>query len=217
MTALPDAGTVADTLLLSDAQLRQSRLDLSRAELPPHLRPGASMSVLDITEFYGETTGGIRTYLREKTAYVEAHREFRQVLVLPGPRDALTQTDGVRCYRLQGPKVPRQAPYRFMLAMRTNRKITVHEQPDVIEVGSPGFVPWIVRLAARGLDIPAVAFFHSNFPRVFAPFPEQARGLRRAMSELPGTTSDTSTGPSRIRSSARSSRPTTSGPPASTG
>lgn len=184
MTALPDAGTVADTLLLSDAQLRQSRLDLSRAELPPHLRPGASMSVLDITEFYGETTGGIRTYLREKTAYVEAHRELRQVLVLPGPRDALTQTDGVRCYRLQGPKVPRQAPYRFMLAMRTNRKITVHEQPDVIEVGSPGFVPWIVRLAARGLDIPAVAFFHSNFPRVFAPFPEQARGLRRAMSEL---------------------------------
>jgi alpha-1,6-mannosyltransferase len=41
-----------------------------------------------------------------------------------------------------------------------------------------------VRLAARGLDIPAVAFFHSNFPRVFAPFPERARGLRRAMSEL---------------------------------
>ena len=184
LTAIGDVGDVADTLLLPDATLRRSRLDLSEAVLPPHLRPEASLSVLDITEFYGETTGGIRTYLREKTAYVEAHRDLRQVLVLPGPRDALTETDGVRCYRLQGPKVPRQAPYRFMLAMRTNRKIAVHERPDVIEVGSPGFVPWIVRLAARGLDIPAVAFFHSNFPRVFAPFPERAVGLRRVMSEL---------------------------------
>ena len=64
--------------------------------------------------------------------------------------------------------MPTQDPYRFMLATRTNRRIALHERPDVIEVGSPGFVPWIVRLAARGLDIPAVAFYHSNFPRVFS-------------------------------------------------
>ena len=140
--------------------------------------------MLDITEFYGETTGGIRTYLREKAAYVEARAGLRQVLVLPGPRDALSQGDGVRCYRLEGPRVPTQAPYRFMLATRTNRRIAVHERPDVIEVGSPGFVPWIVRLAARGLDIPAVAFYHSNFPRVFSPFPERANALRRAFYDL---------------------------------
>jgi alpha-1,6-mannosyltransferase len=140
--------------------------------------------VLDITEFYGETTGGIRTYLREKTRYVEAHPQFRQTLVLPGPRDALSQSEGVRCYRLEGPRVPTQDPYRFMLATRTNRRIALHERPDVIEIGSPGFVPWIVRLAARGLDIPVVAFYHSNFPRVFSPFPERANGFRRAMYDL---------------------------------
>jgi alpha-1,6-mannosyltransferase len=71
-----------------------------------------------------------------------------------------------------------------MLATRTNRRIAVHERPDVIEVGSPGFVPWIVRLAARGLDIPTVAFYHSNFPRVFAPFPERANAFGRAMFDL---------------------------------
>jgi alpha-1,6-mannosyltransferase len=175
---------VADALFLPDAQLRASRLDLSRITLPPRLRPGSALGVLDITEFYGETTGGIRTYLREKAQYVEAHRDLRQVLVLPGPRDALTESDGVRCYRLQGPLVPRQAPYRFMLATRTNRRIAVHERPDVIEVGSPGFVPWIVRLASRGLDVPVVAFYHSNFPRVFSPWPERATAVRRAMHDL---------------------------------
>jgi alpha-1,6-mannosyltransferase len=175
---------IADAIFLPDAQLRASRLDLSHLRLPAVLRPGAVRSVLDITEFYGETTGGIRTYLREKAAYVEARASLRQVLVLPGPRDALSQGDGVRCYRLEGPRVPTQDPYRFMLATRTNRRIAVHERPDVIEVGSPGFVPWIVRLAARGLHIPAVAFYHSNFPRVFAPFPERSGGVRRAFHDL---------------------------------
>lgn len=176
--------TLADAIFLPDALLKNSRLDLSRLQLPPPLRPAARRSVLDITEFYGETTGGIRTYLRQKAGYVEAHSDLRQVLVLPGPRDAISGADGVRCYRLEGPRVPTQRPYRFMLATRTNRRIAVHERPDVIEVGSPGFVPWIVRLAARGLDIPAVAFFHSNFPRLFSPFPERANGFGRALYDL---------------------------------
>ncbi len=175
---------IADSIFIPEAEVRASRMDLSSLTLPPVLRPRAKRSVLDITEFYGDTTGGIRTYLRQKALFVEAHPELRQVLVLPGARDALSQSDGVRCYRLEGPRVPTQDPYRFMLATRTNRKIALHERPDVIEVGSPGFVPWIVRLAARGLDIPAVAFYHSNFPRVFCPFPDRASGFPRAMYDL---------------------------------
>ena len=175
---------VADTLFLSDAQLRASRLDLSATGFPPRLRPASHLGVLDITEFYGDTTGGIRTYLREKATYVEAHPQYRQVLALPGARDAMSQSDGVRVYRLRGPTVPTQAPYRFMFATRSNRRIVTHERPDVIEVGSPGLVPWIVRLAARGLDIPVVAFYHSNFPRVFSPWPERAPWWQRAMHDL---------------------------------
>lgn len=181
---MPAAPALADALFLRDPQLEVSRVDLSRLPLPPRLRPGAALSVLDVTEFYGDTTGGIRTYLREKAAYVEAHPALRQVLVLPGPRDALTESGGVRCYRLQGPRVPGAAPYRFMLATRTNRRIVKHERPDVIEVGSPALVPWIVRLAARGTDARVVAFYHSNFPRLFSPSPEGASGLRRSLHDL---------------------------------
>jgi alpha-1,6-mannosyltransferase len=179
--ALP---SVAERVYLTDAALRSSTVDLSHMVLPPVLRPDARLSVLDITEFYGDTTGGIRTYLRQKSAYVEARADLRHVVVLPSPRDHVAQSEGVRSYRLQGPKVPKQAPYRFMLATRTNRRIALHERPDVIEIGSPGFVPWITKLATRGLDIPLVAFWHSNFPRVFAPFPERAHAPQRALWDL---------------------------------
>ena len=59
----------------------------------------------------------------------------------------------------------------------------LHERPDIIELGSPGFAPWIAAQAARGLDAPMIAFFHSNFPRIFNPFPERSSGMRRFATE----------------------------------
>jgi alpha-1,6-mannosyltransferase len=152
--------------------------ELSAIGLPEPLRAHAELGVLDITEFFGETSGGVRTYLLQKARYVESRPFLRQVLALPGPRDAITETDGVRCYRLKGPRVPRLDPYRFVLATASIRRIVRHERPSLVEIGSPFLVPWIVRRAARRTEIPFVCFFHSNFPRLVAPFAERARGLR---------------------------------------
>ncbi len=159
-------------------------LDISRIALPPPQRCDASLSVLDITKWFGETSGGVRTYLLQKANYVEARVRLRQVLVIPGARDSVTGGSGVRCYRLRGPKIPTQRPYRFMLATRSIRRIVEHERPDVIEVGSPFLVPWITHRAARRCDIPLVAFYHSNFPRSICAFPERARGMRRQGHDL---------------------------------
>ncbi|CAN5638588.1 glycosyltransferase family 1 protein [soil metagenome] len=172
--------------------------DLRTAALPPVLRPRANLGVLDITEFFGETTGGIRTYLLEKARYVEAAPPLRHVLVVPGPSDSVTEATGVRCYRLRGQPVPTQHPYRFMAGLRANTRIFAHEQPDVIEVGSTGIVPWIVNRASRGLGIPVVCFFHSDFPNIIAPHHkrgmawtaarEMAYGYLRALDRLFVTT-----------------------------
>ncbi|MHB1299010.1 MAG: glycosyltransferase, partial [Gemmatimonadaceae bacterium] len=137
--------------------------------LPPEgtLRPSATRSVLDITEFYGPTSGGVRTYLAQKAAWVATQPWVRQTIVVPGVRDAVEDdlAEGSRRYSLRGPRVPGQPPYRFLLATRSARRIVEHERPDVIELGSPGFAPWIASHATRGLAIPMVAFFHSNLPR----------------------------------------------------
>jgi|SRR5579862_294069 len=153
--------------------------DLASAQLPPRQRADAGLGVLDITKWFGETSGGVKTYLLQKARYVEARAALRQVLVIPGARDSITTGDGVRCYRLRGPRIPTQHPYRFMLATRSIRRIVEHERPDVIEVGSPFFVPWITRRAARRFDVPLVMFFHSNFPRTVCAFPERASPMRR--------------------------------------
>ena len=157
---------------------------MSRIQLPPRLRPGAELGVLDITEFFGETTGGVRTYLLQKARYVRRHPELRQAIVVPGAQDQILESDGVRCYRLHGPAVPTQKPYRFLLATRSTSRIVVHERPDLIEVGSTWFAPWLVHLATRSAKLPVLWFYHSNFPRVVAPRPERAGAARRAAANL---------------------------------
>ncbi len=174
---------MSDLEVIATAGTRAS-LDISRIELPPRLRPGAALGVLDITEFFGETTGGVRTYLLQKARYVQRRTELRQTIVVPGARDEILEASGVRCYRLHGPSVPTQKPYRFMLATRSTSRIVAHEGPDLIEVGSTWFAPWLVHLATRRVDVPAVWFYHSNFPRVIAPWPETAGRVKRAAAEF---------------------------------
>jgi alpha-1,6-mannosyltransferase len=172
-----------DLEVIAPAGARAS-LDISRLELPARLRPAANLGILDITEFFGDTTGGVRTYLLQKARYVQRRAELRQAIVVPGARDEILEAGGVRCYRLHGPSVPTQKPYRFMLATRSSSRIVAHERPDLIEVGSTWCAPWLVHLATRSIDLPVVWFYHSNFPRVIAPWPERAGRVRRGMAEF---------------------------------
>lgn len=158
--------SVAQLVAASSPSLLDGAVSASR--LPPTQRPDARLSVLDLTEFFGETSGGIRTYLLEKARYVRSTSRLRQILVVPGEQDALTEIDGVRCYRLRGPRIPRQHPYRFMLATRSTSRIIEHERPDIIEVGSTMLVPWIACGAARARRVPLVGFHHSHLPGLFA-------------------------------------------------
>jgi alpha-1,6-mannosyltransferase len=183
-TALTDrASSILDLELIAPAGARAS-LDISRIALPARLRPSAELGILDITEFFGDTTGGVRTYLLEKARYVQRRLALRQAIVVPGARDEILEASGVRCYRLRGPLVPTQKPYRFMLATRSTSRIVAHERPDLIEVGSAWFAPWLVHLATRQFDVPAVWYYHSNFPRVIAPHRPGVGRVRRAASEV---------------------------------
>lgn len=126
----------------------------------------------------------MRTYLLEKARYVQQRRSLRQTIVVPGAEDEILEASGVRCYRLHGPAIPFQKPYRFMLATRSTSRIVAHERPDLIEVGSAWCAPWLVHLATRRHAVPAVWFYHSNFPRILAPHPRSAGHARLAASAL---------------------------------
>lgn len=132
------------------------------------LRPRATLGVLDCSEWFGPTSGGVRTYLLQKAAYVEARPSLRQVLVVPGARRLVGSGDGVRCHQLRSPPVPGRAPYRALLDRRSAERIVAAERPDIIEIGSPLAAPWLLRPAARRSAIPMVCYHHGLLPHNFS-------------------------------------------------
>ena len=139
-------------------------IDIARAPLPALSRPAARLAVLDTTEWFAPTSGGIRTYILQKERYVAARPWLRHALVVPWASDGIVEGDGARWYEFAGPRVPRNDPYRLLTSVTRMRRVLDHEKPDVIELGSPALVPWIVFRALGRRDVPIVNFFHSHFP-----------------------------------------------------
>jgi alpha-1,6-mannosyltransferase len=139
-------------------------LNLATSPLPAVTRPAARLSVLDTTEWFAPTSGGIRTYLLQKERYVAARPWLRHALVVPWADDGITEFEGARWYEFGGPRVPRNDPYRLLTSVTRMRRVLDHEQPHIIELGSPAIVPWVLFRALGSRKIPIVNFFHSHFP-----------------------------------------------------
>lgn len=144
--------------------LARRSLDLAQAALPPVSRPDARLAVLDTTEWFAPTSGGIRTYLLQKELYVASRPWLRHALVVPWSADGIVEHEGARWYEFRGPRIPRNEPYRLLTSVSRMRRVIEHERPDVIELGSPALVPWVVFRALGRREIPMVNFFHSHFP-----------------------------------------------------
>ena len=178
------SGALVEQRIFSSAA--STPIDIAGSPLPVPLRPASTLGVLDISEYVGDFTGGVRTYLAEKARYVSRRPALRQVLLIPGAHDAIVESDGVRCYRLRGPAIPFNPAYRFMLATRSTSRIVAHERPDVIEVGSAYFAPWLIFRARRQYRAPAVWFYHANLPRLVAPRQEREPAARRILARAVG-------------------------------
>lgn len=129
------------------------------------------MKLLDVTEFYSPRGGGVRTYLIEKARWLASHPDCEHAIVVPSGRDGIARWERSHVHLVRGPAVPASPGYHFLIAGRKLAEIVRREQPDVIEVGSPYFAPWLARRAARaarGTPARLVAFVHEN-PRLYSP------------------------------------------------
>lgn len=106
------------------------------------------------------------------------------MVVVPDARDQVDEQDGARWYRLRGPRIPTQHPYRALLRQGALERIIQHERPSIVEIGSPYLVPWLVHRATRARGIPRVWFFHTNFPRIIAPRPGRDAWPRAGLARL---------------------------------
>lgn len=129
------------------------------------------MRIAHIANFYGPTSGGLRTAMHALGAgYLERGHEV--LLVVPGDRDADEATPYGRRVTLRSPIVPGTGGYRVILRTRELRGILRGFAPDVLEVSDRTTLRSLGGWARRG-GIPSVFFAH-----------ERADGILRA--NLPG-------------------------------
>jgi len=158
--------------------------DLACAPLPQRLRPAATLRWLDITKYFGPDTGGIRTYLLAKAAWVASDPSLTQVLVIPGEQDSIADAGGTRWYRVRGPRIPGQRSYRFLLDGARVARVLSHEHPDLVEIGSPFVVPWLTRRALAGRVVPLAWFYHTHLPRIVNPDGASGTPWRRGAEQV---------------------------------
>ena len=132
------------------------------------------MRIVQLANFYGPRSGGLRTALHHLGAGYSA-RGHEVVLVVPGPRSAdEVLPTGNRRITVAAPRLPATGGYRAVDPWRVQRLLE-RLRPDAIEVSD--------RLTLRGLGawaarrgVPSVVISHERLDRLLAQFllPDQA-------------------------------------------
>ncbi|MFY0537341.1 glycosyltransferase [Nannocystis pusilla] len=116
------------------------------------------MKLVDVTEFYSQRGGGVRTHLTEKAA-AAARRGHEHLVFAPGPRHAADP--GV--HYIPGPSLPYDPTYHLLWRIGAARRLLRAERPDVLEIHSP-YVAAIAALGLRPGEFGVRTFvWHSDF------------------------------------------------------
>lgn len=124
------------------------------------------MKLCDLTQFYSPVSGGVKRYLAEKVRFLRAQTADEHVLIVPGARDEVIESERARVYTIQSPLLSRTSRYRALLRLDRVEEILMRERPDLLECGDPYQVAWKAVHSGAALRIPVVGFYHSHFPEV---------------------------------------------------
>jgi alpha-1,6-mannosyltransferase len=135
------------------------------------------LRIVQLANFYGPRSGGLRTALHHLGAGYRA-RGHEVVLVVPGPRGAdELLPSGIRRITVAAPRLPGTGGYRAVDPWRVQRLLE-RLRPDAIEVSD--------RLTLRGLGawsarhgVPSVVLSHERLDRLLAQFLLPAAAARR--------------------------------------
>jgi len=124
------------------------------------------LTFCDLSPFYCDAGGGIRTYHRARLSWFSNQTRYRYVLVSPGPAFRVERlTSSVTTVQVYGPQLTRHRDgYRLMLAWTGIRDVLRWLSPDVLETGDPWMSgPLGLHLRRRGIFKGLLSsFYHSD-------------------------------------------------------
>jgi alpha-1,6-mannosyltransferase len=106
--------------------------------MPQHV---PRLKVVDVTEFWSERGGGVRSFLTAKArALVE--RGVEHLVIAPGPRAETSELAAAvgakaRLLRIPGPSMPYDPTYYLLFRFQHLRSAIRRERPDILEIHSP--------------------------------------------------------------------------------
>ena len=74
------------------------------------------LRVLDVTEFYSESGGGVRTYLHAKRDWAAGQADVAHAIAVPSHRAGVETRERTRVYHLRGPRAPASPGYHLLVA-----------------------------------------------------------------------------------------------------
>ncbi|QJD98661.1 glycosyltransferase family 1 protein [Massilia forsythiae] len=130
------------------------------------------MHLVDITMFYAAEGGGVSTYLNAKAAWLARRRHahgaaFRHTIMSPNVETCGYTVPAL--VRIPAAGLPGFHGYRMPLTVGAPARLLAAARPDLVEAGDAGHCAWAALRLRRRHDIPAVAFYHSDLPRLVQP------------------------------------------------
>jgi alpha-1,6-mannosyltransferase len=116
------------------------------------------LRIVDVALFYGERSGGIRTYLDAKVRHARATGAFEHHVVVPGPRE---RHRGGR-HELPSLRLAAANGYRVPLGAHALKRTLERLRPDVVLLHDPFWAPLRVTETAHALGAKVVAVHHGS-------------------------------------------------------
>ena len=126
----------------------------------PELRVLSSspLRVVDVALWYGERSGGIRTYLDAKVAHAERTGAFEHHVIVPGRRER----HEARHHELPSLRVATSNGYRLPLTAGPMRRTLRAVRPDVVLLHDPYWAPVETAAVAHEIGARVVAVHHAS-------------------------------------------------------
>jgi alpha-1,6-mannosyltransferase len=149
------------------------------------------LKIVDVTEFYSERGGGIRSHLTLRGHFL-CQLGHDHVVIAPGPRDEDAPTRaGVapdepdqptsRLVRFAGPALPYDRTYHLLGRFDKIRERVRNERPDVLEAHSPYLASAAILASGRDAARTRTAFWHADHVGTYVePALQQRLGARLA-------------------------------------
>ena len=122
------------------------------------MRRSGGPIVVDVALFYGERSGGIRTYLDEKARFAASSTAFEHHTIVPGVRER----HGSGRHEVRSLRFPTSNGYRIPLGVGALKDTLRALRPDHVLLHDPFWRPHGVTRAAHALGARVIAVHHAS-------------------------------------------------------